>query len=102
MFFAPPLDITLQQWDAAFDSRAKAFLVGVREAIPLMGAERAYAQARAVYRASPTSRQRTDRGSNGKRTYLAATASTTLYTSTSLTDRTFSRRFRYSLNGRFG
>ena len=36
-FFQPPLDITLKQWDAAFDSQAKAFLVGVREAIPLMG-----------------------------------------------------------------
>jgi len=27
--FQPPLDITLNQWDAAFDSQAKAFLVGV-------------------------------------------------------------------------
>lgn len=36
-FFAPPLDITLKQWDAAIDSQAKAFLVGVREALPLMG-----------------------------------------------------------------
>jgi NAD(P)-dependent dehydrogenase (short-subunit alcohol dehydrogenase family) len=36
-FFQPPLDITLKQWDAAFDSQAKAFLVGAREAIPLMG-----------------------------------------------------------------
>ncbi len=36
-FFSPPLDITLQQWDTAFDSQGKAFLVGVREAIPLMG-----------------------------------------------------------------
>lgn len=36
-FFQPPLDITLQQWDTAFDSQAKAFLVGVREALPLMG-----------------------------------------------------------------
>jgi enoyl-[acyl-carrier protein] reductase III len=36
-FFSPPLDITLQQWDTAIDSQAKAFLVGVREAIPLMG-----------------------------------------------------------------
>ena len=36
-FFQPPLDITLKQWDAAFDSQAKAFLVGVREALPLMG-----------------------------------------------------------------
>jgi len=26
-FFQPPLDITLQQWDMAFDSQAKAFLV---------------------------------------------------------------------------
>lgn len=35
-FFQPPMDITLQQWDTAFDSQAKAFLVGVREAISLM------------------------------------------------------------------
>jgi NAD(P)-dependent dehydrogenase (short-subunit alcohol dehydrogenase family) len=35
-FFQPPLDITLEQWDTAFDSQAKAFLVGVREALPLM------------------------------------------------------------------
>ncbi len=35
-FFQPPLDITLKQWDTAFDSQAKAFLVGVREALPLM------------------------------------------------------------------
>lgn len=37
-FFQGPLDITVEQWDAAFDSQAKAFLVAVREAIPLMGA----------------------------------------------------------------
>jgi NAD(P)-dependent dehydrogenase (short-subunit alcohol dehydrogenase family) len=36
-FFQPPLNITLEQWDTAFDSQAKAFLVGVREALPLMG-----------------------------------------------------------------
>ena len=36
-FFQPPLQITLEQWDTAFDSQPKAFLVGVREAIPLMG-----------------------------------------------------------------
>jgi NAD(P)-dependent dehydrogenase (short-subunit alcohol dehydrogenase family) len=36
-FFYPPLDITLEQWDAAFDSQAKAFLVSVREAVDLMG-----------------------------------------------------------------
>jgi len=36
-FFQPPLQITLEQWDAAFDSQPKAFLVGAREAIPLMG-----------------------------------------------------------------
>ena len=35
-FFQPPLNITLKQWDTAFDSQAKAFLVGVREALPLM------------------------------------------------------------------
>ncbi len=36
-FFQPPMDITLEQWDTAFDSQAKAFLVGVREAASLMG-----------------------------------------------------------------
>ncbi len=36
-FFKPPLEISLEQWDAAFDSQAKAFLVGVREASALMG-----------------------------------------------------------------
>ncbi|HSF06520.1 MAG TPA: SDR family oxidoreductase [Methylomirabilota bacterium] len=36
-FFQPPLDISLRQWDTAFDSQAKAFLIGVREALPLMG-----------------------------------------------------------------
>jgi NAD(P)-dependent dehydrogenase (short-subunit alcohol dehydrogenase family) len=35
-FFQPPLDITLEQWDTAFDSQAKAFLVAVQEALPLM------------------------------------------------------------------
>src|ERR1700682_3050648 len=35
-FFQGPMDITLEQWDTAFDSQAKAFLVGVREAAPLM------------------------------------------------------------------
>src|SRR5437660_5646962 len=35
-FFSPPMDITMEQWDAAFDSQAKAFLVGVREAVSLM------------------------------------------------------------------
>src|SRR5881409_1674147 len=35
-FFYPPMDITLEQWDAAFDSQAKAFLVGVREAVSFM------------------------------------------------------------------
>src|SRR5258708_14896714 len=36
-FFSSPMDITLEQWDSAFDSQAKAFLVAVREAVPLMG-----------------------------------------------------------------
>jgi enoyl-[acyl-carrier protein] reductase III len=35
-FFQPPMDISLEQWDTALDSQAKAFLVGAREAIPLM------------------------------------------------------------------
>ena len=37
-FFQAPMDITLEQWDMALDSQAKAFLVGVREAVPLMSA----------------------------------------------------------------
>lgn len=36
-FFQAPMDITLKQWDAAFDSQAKAFLVAVREVAALMG-----------------------------------------------------------------
>ena len=36
-FFQSPLEISLEQWDTAFDSQAKAFLVGAREAIPMMG-----------------------------------------------------------------
>src|SRR5438067_11856525 len=36
-FFQAPLEITLEQWDTAFDSQTKAFLVAVREALPLMG-----------------------------------------------------------------
>jgi len=35
-FFQAPMDITMEQWDSAFDSQAKAFLIGVREAVPLM------------------------------------------------------------------
>ncbi len=35
-FYSPPFEITLDQWDIAMDSQAKAFLVGVREAVPLM------------------------------------------------------------------
>ena len=35
-FFQPPMDITLEQWDAAIDSQAKAFLVSAREAVRLM------------------------------------------------------------------
>ncbi|HZE08279.1 MAG TPA: SDR family oxidoreductase [Gemmatimonadaceae bacterium] len=35
-FFQPPMDITLEAWDTALNSQAKAFLVAVREAIPLM------------------------------------------------------------------
>lgn len=35
-FYEPPMEITLDKWDTAMDSQAKAFLVGVREAVPLM------------------------------------------------------------------
>jgi NAD(P)-dependent dehydrogenase (short-subunit alcohol dehydrogenase family) len=35
-FFQPPMAITLEQWDTAFDSQAKAFLVGARAAAGLM------------------------------------------------------------------
>ncbi len=38
LFFQAPLEITLEQWDMAFDSQAKAFLIGAREAARLMGA----------------------------------------------------------------
>src|SRR3974390_3258542 len=35
-FYQPPMEITLDKWDIAVDSQAKAFLVGVREAARLM------------------------------------------------------------------
>ena len=35
-FYKSPMDITLEQWDMAMDSQAKAFLVAVREATRLM------------------------------------------------------------------
>ena len=35
-FYSSPMNITLEQWDTAMNSQAKAFLVGVREAVALM------------------------------------------------------------------
>jgi NAD(P)-dependent dehydrogenase (short-subunit alcohol dehydrogenase family) len=35
-FYQAPMEITLEKWDTAVDSQAKAFLVAVREAAPLM------------------------------------------------------------------
>lgn len=35
-FFEAPLEISLEQWDTAFDSQAKAFLIGAREAANMM------------------------------------------------------------------
>ncbi len=35
-FYQPPLDITLDKWAMAFDSQARAFLVAVQDATPLM------------------------------------------------------------------
>ena len=37
-FYQPPMEITIDKWDTAMDSQAKAFLIGVREAAPLMSA----------------------------------------------------------------
>ena len=37
-FYQKPLEISLDAWDQALDSQAKAFLVGVQEAAPMMGA----------------------------------------------------------------
>lgn len=37
-FFYPPLEITLEQWDIALDSQAKAFLLAARQAAALMPA----------------------------------------------------------------
>ena len=37
-FYQKPLEITLEAWDHAMDSQAKAFLVGAREAAGLMAA----------------------------------------------------------------
>ena len=36
-FYQAPLNITLDEWDMALDSQAKAFLLGVQEATRLMG-----------------------------------------------------------------
>ncbi|MGH9199382.1 MAG: SDR family oxidoreductase, partial [Acidimicrobiia bacterium] len=35
-FYEPPMQITLEKWDTAVDSQAKAFLIGVREASSFM------------------------------------------------------------------
>ena len=35
-FYRAPMEIDLDQWNVAVDSQAKAFLIGVREAVPLM------------------------------------------------------------------
>lgn len=35
-FYQPPMDLTLDSWDMALDSQAKAFLVGVHESAKLM------------------------------------------------------------------
>ncbi len=36
-FYSGPLDISLENWDTALDSQAKAFLLAVRESVRLMG-----------------------------------------------------------------
>lgn len=37
-FYQKPMEISLEAWDQAMDSQAKAFLVSVQQAAPLMGA----------------------------------------------------------------
>src|SRR5712691_2227360 len=37
-FYQKPMEISLEAWDHAMDSQAKAFLIGVREAAPMMSA----------------------------------------------------------------
>lgn len=37
-FYQGPMNITLEQWDTAMNSQARAFLVAVRAACPIMGA----------------------------------------------------------------
>jgi len=36
-FYQPPMEITLDKWETAINSQAKAFLIGAREASALMG-----------------------------------------------------------------
>jgi NAD(P)-dependent dehydrogenase (short-subunit alcohol dehydrogenase family) len=36
-FYSGPMDITLEQWQATYDSQVKEFLVGSREAVSMMG-----------------------------------------------------------------
>ncbi len=36
-FYQKPMEITLEAWDSAMDSQAKAFLIGVRDAVAIMG-----------------------------------------------------------------
>src|SRR5438477_2982166 len=36
-FYQGPMNITVEQWDCAMNSQAKAFLLSVRAAVPLMG-----------------------------------------------------------------
>jgi NAD(P)-dependent dehydrogenase (short-subunit alcohol dehydrogenase family) len=35
-FFAPPMDITIDQWDAALNSQSRGFLISLREAATIM------------------------------------------------------------------
>jgi enoyl-[acyl-carrier protein] reductase III len=35
-FMSPPLSVSLEQWDAAYHSQSRAFLVGMREVAPLL------------------------------------------------------------------
>jgi hypothetical protein len=53
MFYQPPMEITLDKWDAAVDSQAKAFLVGVRAADEAPPLEANFTLARTAHRSTP-------------------------------------------------
>jgi NAD(P)-dependent dehydrogenase (short-subunit alcohol dehydrogenase family) len=60
-FYEPPMEISLDKWELAFNSQARAFLIGVQEAAALM--QRAAASSRS--RSRPAARR--EAGNRGSR-----------------------------------